>query len=62
MRSWTTTEGAVLVRELALFVVYLNVLLGNAGGGYQVVQGCEEQKECRALSLKETNAFNVILL
>jgi hypothetical protein len=30
-------EGVVLVRELALFVIYLNVLLGSIRGEYQVV-------------------------
>jgi hypothetical protein len=36
-RSWTMREGAVLVRELALFVVYLDVLWGSVGAGYQMV-------------------------
>lgn len=39
MGSWTMREGVVLVRELALFVIYLNVLLGSIRGEYQVVQG-----------------------
>ena len=36
-RSWTMREGAVLVRDLALFVVYLNVLWRGVGPDYQMV-------------------------
>ena len=35
--SWMIRQGAVLVRELALFVVYLDVLSESIRMGYQVV-------------------------